>query len=334
MPEKIDKTRRENEGAHAAGSGGGKFPEWPLTRLRPHPENGTIFGDAEDSNAYEATLASIRKHGVLEPLLVKEDGTILSGHVRLACATTLKLKTVPVRIIDAFKSYLDEVRFLIRSNTDRRQLSKLEITLAFKRLKAIPREQGGAKRKRGAPAGNANAAKGGVKIKGAEKSTIDSGKTSDAAAALLGVSRSVAEACETVFTTPGVPEALKEAVNTGKVAVTTAAKQVRAVVKEQGGSIQDPKPLAAVANAPPPKRRPKDDADLFQESFGRLVRAYKEVDAVLTRMPLASVTNTKDHHDYRAVVRDVSMRAWREIEQVDGPTNAGRQMTLIRGGAQ
>ncbi len=36
-------------------------------------------------------------------------------------------------------------------NTDRRQLSPQEIALAFTRLKQIPREQGGAKAKRGRP---------------------------------------------------------------------------------------------------------------------------------------------------------------------------------------
>ncbi len=101
-------------------------------------------------------------------------------------------------MLEPYATYLDEVRFVIRSNTDRRQLSPQEIALAFTRLKQIPREQGGAKAKMGRPS----------------KSATSSGlsESRDTAAELLGVSRNVAEACETIFTTPGVPDALKAAV--------------------------------------------------------------------------------------------------------------------------
>jgi hypothetical protein len=66
------------------------------------------------------------------------------------------------------------------------------------------------------------------------------------------------------------------------------------------------------------------------------VKAYREVDAVLTAMPLKSVIGPTEHHEYGNLVRDLALRAWREVEQVNGTTNAGRQMALsvITGGGR
>ena len=47
---------------------------WPLSKLRPHPENGVIFGDPEESKEFDEICASIKAIGVSEPLIVKADG--------------------------------------------------------------------------------------------------------------------------------------------------------------------------------------------------------------------------------------------------------------------
>src|SRR5258706_8087152 len=149
---------------------------WPLDRLRAHPENATIFGDPEESAEFAQILLSIKKHGIWEPIVAKRDGTVLAGHVRLTCATQLELETVPVRVHEGFTSYLDEVKFVIHSNTNRRHLTPEQIAHSFKRLKEIPREHGGAKGKPGRRNGSE---------KGGESATV-SGKTRDVAADMLG----------------------------------------------------------------------------------------------------------------------------------------------------
>lgn len=68
---------------------------------------------------------------------------------------------------------------------------KGEIAIAFKRLRELPKEQGGTKPKRGRPK------------KGAASGGISKGDSRDAAASVLGVGRHEAEALETIFTTPG-----------------------------------------------------------------------------------------------------------------------------------
>jgi ParB-like chromosome segregation protein Spo0J len=47
---------------------------------------------------FEALVTDVRKHGILVPLLVTEDGLLLEGHRRLAVAKELKLTHVPYGI--------------------------------------------------------------------------------------------------------------------------------------------------------------------------------------------------------------------------------------------
>jgi ParB-like chromosome segregation protein Spo0J len=300
---------------------------WPLERLRSHPENGLIFGEPTGTAQFPEILKSIRAHGIWEPLIVKADGTILSGHVRFACAEQLKLKTVPVRVHQAFESFLDEVKFVIRSNTDRRQLNKQEIALAFTRLKEIPREQGGAKAKMGRPG------------KSAARSGLSESR--DEAAKMLGVGRNEAEACATVFTTPGVPDEVKSAVNRDELAPSTAAKEIRAEVKRQGGEIKSPTPLLTLVRPSDVGRSNKAKNDespelKYLDMLGRLLNAYRELDRVLTRMPLRTRTNPDEYHEYRGLIRDIAVRTIGEIQATEGAEGLKKQLafTVIQGGNQ
>lgn len=298
--------------------------------LRPHPDNTNIFGPPEDCEQYEALTTSIRAVGIIEPLTIKSDGTIISGHLRHSVACKLKLRTVPVRVIDTPATYRDELELLIRSNTDRRQLTKGQVALAFKVLRETPREQGGAAGKRGGDRKSVDA-----KNQSAASGTLKP-KARDEAAALLGVGRHEAEALEIVFATPGVPEELKRAVNSGVVAATPAAKAVRAEVKRQGGTIKETTALRAVADPPRPQPRVKpaheqrvaDEADRYMKDYRELFELYKRLDSILTRRPLKTVLGPTEHHEYAGMIRDVSMRALREIESVQGPNKTGRQVLL------
>lgn len=298
----------------------------PLSTLRPHPENATIFGDPEESPEFDGILASIKAHGMWDPIVIKPDGTILSGHLRRAAAGKLRLREVPVRVAPAFADYRDEVTFVVRSNTDRRQLTKGEIALAFKRLRELPKAQGGTAGKRGGDRRSAAA-----KEQSGSRSTL---KAREEAASILGVGEQEARALETVFATPGVPDELKRAVNQGTIAPTPAAKAVRTEVKRQGGAITDPAGLRAVAAPPPPatpsghEDRVAREAKKYGRRYAELLKLYSELDGILTSMPLKSLLGPTEHHEYGGLIRSVALRAWREIETVEGKTNAGRQMAL------
>lgn len=309
-----------------------------IATLKAHPENSLIFNDPEDSDRFGEVLHSIKKFGLWEPICIKDDGTILSGHVRVRVYEKLKLTHIPARTM-TFDSYLNEVTFLVRSNTDRRQLTFDELAHAYNRLKTIPREQGGAKGKPGRPE------------KGAASRGIVS-DTRDSAAKALGQGRDRLESLEAVLVNGAdVPEELKQAVRDGKVSPTAAAEAVRVERKRQAGDsksgkIADPAPLKAwtaqktepkVEKQPPNtshEERVASEAKAFEADVAALFELHKQLDRILTRRPLKSVIGPTEHHEYASQIRDVALRAWKEIEEVQGETNAGKQMRLavISGG--
>lgn len=304
-----------------------QIESWDLARLRGHPENAIIFGDPEEADEYEGIKADIKKRGICEPIVVKADGVIVSGHLRRAIAEQLGLKSVPVRIVPAFSSYREELEYIVRSNTERRHLSKQQLALAFKRLRETPRAQGGT-----------SGGKGGRPRKGAERNLQSGAQVSrgdEDAAELLNIGVGEARALETVFTTEGVPDEVKRAVNAGVVKPTPAAKAIREEAKKQGGEVKDPAPLMKLVQPKPPKEKSPHEEHVDHEAARylrdqrELLEAYKAVDRVLTRRPLKSVAGATEHQEYAQLCRDVALRAWREIESVQGPTNAGRQMQLV-----
>lgn len=307
-----------------------------LDQLRPHPENSVIFGDPEDSPEYDEIRKSIKQNGLWEPLVIRDDGTILSGHLRVAVLRELGKKSAPCRVM-SFDSYREEVTFLVRSNTDRRQLSKDQLAYAFKRMRSIPPEEGGVKRKQGRPKDI---------TRDGEKSSSGgqvSSRSDDAAAEVLGVGTKEARALEAVFCEDDVPAEVKEAVKNDKVAPTPAAKAIKTERERQGGKITNPAPLVKWMEdrskkkpEPTHEDRVAQEAEVFSKSMRALFDAYTIVNNTLTRVPLKSVIGAKDHHDYMAMIKDISLRAWREIETVHGDSGLGKQMslTVISGGKE
>lgn len=312
----------------------GIIEEVPLAELRAHPENSVIFGSPEEDDSFASLKASIRESGQWEPIVAKFDGTVLSGHSRLRALSALKLPFALVRRA-CVDSYREELEILIRSNTDRRQMSPRQIAFAFKRLKETAKEDGGAKRPMGRPK------------KGEEKSGAKPGllESRDAAAAMLGVGTDQARALESVFTTPGVPEVIKVAVDSGKLAPTTAAKAIATEKKRQGGEIKEASGLeswaenkaAKKATAHPMteasahEKRVGDQAKKLKAAMGQLFEAYKIVNGALSEMPLSRVLGFEDHNAYLGLIRDIAIRTWREVESVNGDGEKTRQLTLVKG---
>jgi hypothetical protein len=84
-------------------------------QLRPHPLNETIYGlEGVDPNLRE----SIAHDGIIAPLVIDQDDTILSGHRRWRVAQALNLRTVLV-VVRELDDPLDGERILIESNRQR-----------------------------------------------------------------------------------------------------------------------------------------------------------------------------------------------------------------------
>src|SRR5688572_8301585 len=70
----------------------------PLSQIRPSPENDRLYRPVDLGDPEIVALAnSIRKKGLLEPLVISADGFIVSGHRRFAAATLADLASVRCR---------------------------------------------------------------------------------------------------------------------------------------------------------------------------------------------------------------------------------------------
>ena len=80
--------------------------KWAIERLIPYERNNKKHG----AEHMEKLIASIREHGIADPILVEEDGTIISGHGRRLAAIELGIAEVNVRV--AYGLPKDEARKL------------------------------------------------------------------------------------------------------------------------------------------------------------------------------------------------------------------------------
>lgn len=69
--------------------------QWQIDKLRPNPNNPRTELRGE---GFDELVASIRLHGILQPLVITREGLVLAGHRRLEAAKVAELESVPVRV--------------------------------------------------------------------------------------------------------------------------------------------------------------------------------------------------------------------------------------------
>ena len=67
---------------------------WPIERIVPYENNNKVHTD----NHVKVLAENISNIGLLDPLIVEEDGTIIAGHGRFGACKLLQHKLVPVRV--------------------------------------------------------------------------------------------------------------------------------------------------------------------------------------------------------------------------------------------
>ena len=80
-----------------------KLEIWPLSRISPYAAN-----PRKNDHAVERMCAAIREFGFRIPLVVRGDGELVDGHLRLKAALALGLETAPVLLADDLSP--DQVR--------------------------------------------------------------------------------------------------------------------------------------------------------------------------------------------------------------------------------
>jgi ParB family transcriptional regulator, chromosome partitioning protein len=108
--------------------------EIPLDSISPNPRQPRVrFNPAELAEL----AASIREHGIIQPLIVKQNDqpgqfTLIAGERRLLAARQAALETVPVIIREATQQELVELALI--ENVQRADLSPLEAAEAYRQL--------------------------------------------------------------------------------------------------------------------------------------------------------------------------------------------------------
>ena len=204
-----------------------------LSDLRENPKSAEVYG-ADD---IEDLLESIERKGVLEPLVIKPDGTILSGHRRFRAARQLvregriQSDVVPCRVVNVGDE-TEEKGLIIQFNRQRKKTFSQTMKEA-RALEAIERERARARQQSGLLLGEQRK----LPSASGDASGPGRGKTAEAVAREIGASRATYERERKVWDAAeqGDPTAqqLVGKLNRGEVTVSEAYQRVRSEEKQR-----------------------------------------------------------------------------------------------------
>ncbi len=86
--------------------------------LKVHPRNEEFFDDIQGKE-YEQFKQSISQDGILSPILVSPDMTVISGHQRLKACKELGINLVPIMIRDDLTDENEKLKLLLAANFGR-----------------------------------------------------------------------------------------------------------------------------------------------------------------------------------------------------------------------
>lgn len=122
------------------GEGGGErirtsdarfVPEWPLADLIPDERNARVHSPDQVARL----VASIRKFGFVNPVIVRPDGRLLAGHGRTYAAIQAGLRAVPAIVVPHLSD--DEARAYILADNRLAELAEWNDDLLLSELEAV-----------------------------------------------------------------------------------------------------------------------------------------------------------------------------------------------------
>ena len=112
-----------------------------INNLKPHPKHSEIYQTPKDIRSeWKDLFTSIEENGMMQPIIISQDNTIISGHRRWMVAKNLSWNEVKVEKIN-----VDEEKFnsmLVQLNTNREKTLAEKINEVLFLLKVIPKRQG------------------------------------------------------------------------------------------------------------------------------------------------------------------------------------------------
>lgn len=112
-----------------------KIQSWMVSRLMPHPRQGVFR--THTAREIQDLAESLERDGLICPVEILPDGTVICGHGRLAAAKLLDWTTIAVWVRHDLEQQGEGAVFrrLVQDNLVRRQLTKLGMGRAYLALK-------------------------------------------------------------------------------------------------------------------------------------------------------------------------------------------------------
>lgn len=95
--------------------------------IKENPLNVAVYGSIEPSDI-DTLTASIKSLGLLQPLIINKEYTLISGHRRLACLRELKIKKAQCIVKDIEDD--EAIVFIIESNRQRVKTARQQLNEA------------------------------------------------------------------------------------------------------------------------------------------------------------------------------------------------------------
>ena len=194
------------------------------TSLRPHPQNQTLYEKVDPSSAaFTQLMESIKTNGILQPLVIRPDGTILSGHRRHQAATKLGIESVPVTIVEG-----GDDRLLIVEYNRYRQKTVSETMREAELVMVVLREEAEARQ---------------FRHRGATRDTkVDpetKGKVTEFASETVGMKTRTFEKAKAIYEAARTNENAKDKlakVDAGELSINAAYKAIRKLTESSVGT--------------------------------------------------------------------------------------------------
>lgn len=201
-------------------------------RIEPQMPIGEIVEGERARKRYakiDQLAASIEAVGLLQPIVVRVDKTLVCGGRRLRACRRLGLEAVPVRIVVAIKDELAALRAERDENAEREDLAPSEKYALFEQIKVLEEAAAAERRREGAAKGG-SASPG--PSTGAPAPDLPPRRAADEAAKAAGLgSRKTAEKVGAIVRAaeedPETYGPVLERVDAGELSINAAAKQMK-----------------------------------------------------------------------------------------------------------
>lgn len=181
-----------------------------VNKLNPHPKNNYFFDDMS-GEAWMAFIESVETSGIIEPIVVTQDLTIVSGHQRVRACKELKIKEILAET-RVYESEDEVLKQLIETNIRQRGIGNVNPVKFGRCLKELERIYG---IKQGRPEKNSNNV---------------GNKTQDDLLEELGMNKETYRQAKKLAE---LPEEIQQMVMDGKVTASTASRVIARMSPEE-----------------------------------------------------------------------------------------------------